>query len=76
MTVKDKVVIITGASSGIGAATAKLLAQNGAKVILAARRESRLQELKKEINATGGAADYQIVDVTKPHDLEKLVKFT
>lgn len=47
--IKDKVVVITGASSGIGEASAKLLAQNGAKVVLGARRESRLQEIVDDI---------------------------
>lgn len=73
MTVKDKVIVITGASSGIGAATAKLLAQNGAKVVLGARREERLQSLVKEITDAGGFASYSVTDVTKPDDLKKLV---
>ncbi len=73
MTVKDKVIVITGASSGIGAATAKLLAQNGAKVVLGARREERLQSLVKEITDAGGFARYSVTDVTKPDDLKKLV---
>lgn len=73
MTVKDKVVVITGASSGIGAATAKLLAQNGAKVVLGARREERLQALVKDITAAGGLASYVVTDVTKPEDLKALV---
>lgn len=73
MTVKDKVIVITGASSGIGAATAKLLAQNGAKVVLGARREERLQSLVKEITDAGGIASYSVTDVTKPDDLKNLV---
>ncbi|ANZ62668.1 oxidoreductase [Secundilactobacillus paracollinoides] len=73
MTVKDKVVVITGASSGIGAATAKPLAQNGAKVVLGARREERLQALVKDITAAGGLASYVVTDVTKPEDLKALV---
>ena len=48
-TVKNKVVIITGASSGIGAATAKLLVKNGAKVVLGARREDRLRSLSESL---------------------------
>ncbi|WP_270334515.1 SDR family oxidoreductase [Ligilactobacillus acidipiscis] len=74
MAIKDKVVIITGASSGIGAATAKLLAQKGAKLVLAARREDKLQALVKSIQAQGGEAVYQITDVTKREDNQKLVE--
>lgn len=47
--VENKVIIITGASSGIGAETAKVLAKNGAKVVLSARREDRLKKLAEEI---------------------------
>lgn len=49
--VENKVIIITGASSGIGAETAKVLAKNGAKVVLSARREDRLKKLAEEIGA-------------------------
>lgn len=61
---KSKVVVITGASSGIGEATAKLLAKQGNKVVLGARRESQLQKIVNEIKAEGGEAIYQVVDVT------------
>ncbi|WP_214808277.1 SDR family oxidoreductase [Exiguobacterium sp. s102] len=71
---ENKVVIITGASSGIGEATAKLLAKNGAKLVLAARREERLQALKEEIEQLGGQAVYQVTDVTKTEQLEQLAK--
>lgn len=54
--IAGKVVIITGASSGIGLATAKLLASKGASVSLAARRIDKLQDLVKEIENQGGAA--------------------
>lgn len=73
MAIKDKVVIITGASSGIGAATAKKLANQGAKLVLGARREDKLQELVKDIQANGGEAIYQITDVTKETDNQYLV---
>jgi NADP-dependent 3-hydroxy acid dehydrogenase YdfG len=49
MQVQDKVVIVTGASSGIGEATAKLLAQHGAKLVLAARSQDKLMELAREL---------------------------
>lgn len=52
--IKDKVVIITGASSGIGEAAAKLLAQKGAKVVLGARREDKLEALAEAIARDGG----------------------
>ena len=70
-----KVVIITGASSGIGEATARLLAQNGAKVILGARRIDRLELIAKDIRAEGGIAEYQALDVTQRSQLEAIVKF-
>ncbi|MCH4172038.1 MAG: SDR family oxidoreductase [Lactobacillus sp.] len=73
MTVQDKVVVITGASSGIGEATAKLLAQNGAKVVLGARRESRLAEIATSIRAAGGQVAYRTTDVRQAADLQALV---
>lgn len=51
--IQDKVVIITGASSGIGEAAAKELASKGAKLVLAARREDRLQKLQEEVEQSG-----------------------
>ncbi|WP_239373465.1 SDR family oxidoreductase [Snodgrassella gandavensis] len=74
MGVQNKVVIITGASSGIGAATARLLAKNGAKVVLAARREQQLQQLQQEITQSGGQAIYQVTDVRQPEQLQMLVE--
>lgn len=59
MSVKGKVIIITEASSGIGAASAQLLAKNGAKVVLVARNESELQKVMDSINQNGGQAIYQ-----------------
>ncbi len=72
--IKDKVVIITGASSGIGAATAMLLAQKGAKLVLGARREEKLQQIVNKIKENGGEAIYRITDVTNPDDSKQLVK--
>lgn len=60
----NKVIVITGASSGIGEATAKLLAQRGAKLVLGARREEKLQQIVNDIIAAGGAATYEVTDVT------------
>lgn len=71
---KDKVVIITGASSGIGEATATLLAAKGAKVVLGARREDKLKTIADAIRAAGGEAAYAVLDVTKPEDNEAIVK--
>ncbi|MFD2572452.1 SDR family oxidoreductase [Spirosoma soli] len=73
-TIQDKVVIITGASSGIGEATAKLLAEKGAKVVLGARREDRLNQLAEAIRANGGQAVYRVTDVVNPADSKALVQ--
>ncbi|QYL19959.1 SDR family oxidoreductase [Mycolicibacterium pallens] len=68
-----KIVAITGASSGIGAATARLLAQRGASVVLGARREERLGQLAGEIRDAGGTAITVPTDVTHRVDVERLV---
>ena len=71
-----KVVIITGASSGLGEATARRLAHKGAKLMLAARREDRLKELVSDIEKEGGTAKYQVTDVTDRSSVEALAKAT
>jgi NADP-dependent 3-hydroxy acid dehydrogenase YdfG len=72
--IRDKVVIITGASSGIGEATAKLLASKGAKVVLGARREQELKKLIDEIQGDGGQAVYKVMDVTNPSENADIVE--
>jgi short-subunit dehydrogenase len=68
-------VVVTGASAGIGRATAKLFALRGSRVVLAARREDRLQALAAEVQARGGTAAVQRCDVTSLDDLEALRDF-
>ncbi len=74
--ISGKSIIITGASSGIGEATAKMLAERGAKLMLAARREDKLDKLVAEIEAAGGNAVYQVVDVTKQSQVQALADET
>jgi NADP-dependent 3-hydroxy acid dehydrogenase YdfG len=71
--IKDKVVIITGASSGMGEAAAKHLAQLGASVVLGARRADRIEKLAKEINDNGGKALAFAADVTQRDQVKNLV---
>jgi NADP-dependent 3-hydroxy acid dehydrogenase YdfG len=71
--IQGKVVAITGASSGIGEATALLLAGRGAKVVLGARRADRLEALAARIAVVGGEAATAATDVTRRADLENLV---
>src|SRR6201994_1570347 len=73
VTIDGKVVAITGASSGIGEATALLLAERGAKVVLGARGSERLVALAKRIENAGGAAAYLPTDVRRRSDLAALV---
>ena len=74
--ITNKVVVITGASSGIGEGTAKLLAEQGAKVVLGARRLNRINAVVQEISATGGKAIGFACDVTKRAEVEALIQKT
>jgi NADP-dependent 3-hydroxy acid dehydrogenase YdfG len=71
--IEGKVIAITGASSGIGEATARLLAARGAQVMLGARRADRLEALATEIAGSGGAARWQVLDVTQRSDMQAFV---
>jgi NADP-dependent 3-hydroxy acid dehydrogenase YdfG len=71
--IKGKVVVITGASSGLGEATARLLSAQGATVVLGARRVERLQKLADELTASGGNALALSTDVTHRDQVKKLV---
>lgn len=75
MTMEGKVIAITGASSGIGAATARLLAARGGKVILGARRAERLSLLVDEIVGAGGQAVHRATNVADRRELEEFVAF-
>eukprot|EP01107_Rhizomastix_libera_P006980 TRINITY_DN21210_c0_g1_i1.p1 TRINITY_DN21210_c0_g1~~TRINITY_DN21210_c0_g1_i1.p1 ORF type:complete len:248 (-),score=-8.10 TRINITY_DN21210_c0_g1_i1:168-911(-) len=73
MTLKEKIAIVTGASSGIGEATAKALAAQGAKVVLVARRADRIEKLKYEIEENGGKALAFVGDVTDKNRMDEIV---
>ena len=73
--IKGKVIAITGASSGIGEAAARLLAERGAKVVVGARRTDRLEKLVAEIKAKGGEAAFRAVDVAERADVQAFADF-
>jgi len=72
--IEGKVVVITGASSGMGESTARVLAGNGAKVVIGARRKDRIDAIVKDINGKGGAALGLVTDVVKRGDVDALAK--
>lgn len=71
--IKNKVIVITGASSGLGEETAKYLAKKEAIVVLGARREDKLKKVVNEINSNGGTAIYKVTDVTDKAQVKALV---
>lgn len=74
--VRDKVVIVLGASSGIGRATAQLFASEGARVMAAARRENRLLELRDEMRGAGHEIEIHACDATRADDMDRLARHT
>lgn len=72
--IKEKVIVITGASSGIGEATSLLLAERGAKLVLGARGSDRLNSLADRISAEGGDVVHAPTDVKRREDVSRLVK--
>jgi NAD(P)-dependent dehydrogenase (short-subunit alcohol dehydrogenase family) len=75
-TMKNKVALITGASSGIGKSTSEAFAARGAKVVVAARRQEELDSLVASIKAKGGEASAILTDVSKSKDVEQMVAHT
>ncbi|QLG61333.1 SDR family oxidoreductase [Halorarum salinum] len=71
---EEQVVVITGASSGIGLATARMAAERGARVVLVARSEGALAELADEIAANGGDATYVVADVSDRDDVREVAR--
>ena len=71
---EDRVVLVTGASSGIGRESAKVMAGHGARIVAAARRESEIAETVQQIEAAGGTATYVVTDVTDASQVERAVQ--
>lgn len=73
---QDKVAIITGGNSGVGAATALLFAREGAKVVISARRKPQLEEVAEKIREAGGEVLPVVTDISKPEDADNLISKT
>lgn len=73
--IEKQIVVITGASSGIGLCTALLAAERGARVVLGARSEEALRQIQKHIAEAGGEAAFQVTDVSNREDVERLAAF-
>lgn len=71
---QEQVMVITGASSGIGLVTARMAAKKGAKLVLAARNEDALRQLVEEIRKSGGQAIYVVADVGKEEDVDRIAE--
>ncbi len=71
---EDRVVLVTGASSGIGRESAKVMAGHGAKIVAAARREAKIAETVRQIKTAGGTATYVVTDVTDGGQVERAVQ--
>lgn len=76
MRLKDKIAVVTGGGQGIGRATARMFARKGAKVVIAARTEARLERVKKEIEEEGGEALAVPTDVRREEDVKRLMEAT
>jgi serine 3-dehydrogenase len=76
ISLRDKVVLVVGASSGIGRATAAQFAKEGARVMAAARREDRLRSLRDELQSTGCCAEIHVCDAAKASDMDELGRVT
>jgi NAD(P)-dependent dehydrogenase (short-subunit alcohol dehydrogenase family) len=72
--IEQQVIVITGASSGIGLVTARMAAERGARVVLSARNERNLADAVDQIEAAGGRATYVVADVADPDDMEQLAQ--